>query len=172
VNQVKGIAMSNIEQYFNQMAESLRAQGAEIVPGDRSWRIVAGDDVVTVAFGDDTGELVCHATVGSFANVSEKGLFLEDALKANCFWNETNGATLSVEPETDDLVLAEHRAVAFVDSAAGLEFFFSQFFGTLRKWKRYIADCSPAGVPEAQSSTDDMGSVVFPAPEAEMRFVP
>lgn len=169
--------MSNIEQYFEETAASLATQGVEVTRMGESWRLAAGDDVAMVAFGDDDGDVVCHATVGSFANVSVKDIFLEDALKANCFWGETNGATLSVKPDTDTLVLADRREANFVESADGLEAFFAQFFGTLRKWKRYLADSSLEGVPAAEPPAGaEVVEVAeeepYLATETEMRFMP
>lgn len=158
--------MEKLREYFKTMAA--RQPEGVMTPLAGGWRIVVNDNEVTVVLGGDDGEMVCYATVGSFANVSEQDVFLEDALKANCFWDQTYGATLSVDPESGELVLADRREPDFVDGDEGLEAFFTQFIATLHGWKRYLANCSPDGVPADGESAGTVSSAAEPVDDLDI----
>jgi len=150
-----------MRECFEEMAGGLSA-GAVRSLGDGRWRVTIGGEDVTVVSGGEGGELVAVAVIGGYAGVSEKDLLLEDALKANCFWNETRGATLSVDPETGDLTLADRRDPdAFADGAA-LTAFLASFAAVARLWREYVANCTPE-----EARTEDE----TPSAE-EVRFIP
>jgi len=138
--------------------------------GDGVWRVTAGDESVTVICGEEDENLVAVADVGDPFAASEPDLLLEDALKANLFWKGTGGATLSVNPETGRLTLADRREADGFGDAAALAAHLEDFMATAHRWRRYVADCTPAASPtEPVASASDADWEV--GVEIERRFV-
>lgn len=106
--------------------------------------ITADDDHVSVfSFGEiDVLVTADQQALTIFARLGEAPLgsseFLESLLEANLFWQDTGGATLSLEPFSRMVLLAIRMTLAQADSVEALELAIEAFAESAIVWTRTI----------------------------------
>lgn len=93
--------------------------------------IAFSDQLVTCLSIDDDG-FVVFAKLGSAPENSPA--FLEELLSANLFWRDTEGATLSLDPETRGVFLARKIYLNDTDDTASLKAAVERFVDLQEVW--------------------------------------
>jgi len=106
---------------------------------------VNGVTLKLVTNAETPADVDLEAQVGSFAGVADKVTFLEDALKANFFWQGTRGGTLGLggEGEGENLVLSDRRDADDLCAEGAFAAWLDGFVRTVRDWRQYISDLTP-----------------------------
>lgn len=131
----------SLMQALNALAQE---RGLEVPAPDKNGSIkmtVRGVELALTCPNGSSDDVYCHAVVGTVAGLAHPDRVFEDALAANFFWKGTAGGTLSILPETDELMLADRRDGDFFDSAATLIDYLSAFAAKVREWRVYLDDC-------------------------------
>ena len=98
---------------------------------DPTIAISFSDQLVTCVSAEEEG-LVVFAKLGAAPENSTT--FLEELLSANLFWRDTQGATLSLDPETRGVFLAQRIPISTTDKTATLQEKIERFAQTQAAW--------------------------------------
>lgn len=113
---------------LDHLAKSLSL--AELSLDDNNHCMLLFDDkvVLNMEFNEDRGILVVYSYIGEVPFEGRENIF-ETLLESNCFWQETEGATIGIDKHTQTVVLAypfelpvsstklfEERLAIFVDT--------------------------------------------------------
>jgi len=157
-------------------ADARSAFGEDVVvQGRNAVSIDFGEAVVTLIVRDNMPYFTwLRSRVTSLDAFDDVGLFCEEALRANLFWRETGGATLSVDEEGANLFLSEPVHSDQLASPEALADYVRTFLDTLIDW-RLRARSHRGGVaalpdsarfaPELEKETDQLTT-----PESEMEI--
>lgn len=72
--------------------------------------------------------------------------FLESLLSANLFWQDTDGATLAIEPDSRAVIIAKRLAASEVDSAEALGLLLETFTRTAIAWTQTLERLRPSDI--------------------------
>ncbi|HMR29663.1 MAG TPA: type III secretion system chaperone [Geminicoccaceae bacterium] len=134
------------------LGRSLGLDGLAFDPDDGTLTLELDDSVlvsVGVDGGGETLTLFAPLTAGPFTRSD----LVRRALEANFLWRRTGGATLAIEPESGQLVLHRHLALAGLQVpafATALE----GFAGQAAAWS---AELAADGVDASVSDGDSQG---------------
>ncbi len=116
----------------------------QTVKFDESDVFLAEIDLQLINFHYQDSVLVIYACVGEINNPQQA----LELLQANCFWQATKGATLSLM-EDETVVLALQCSI---QNKSNLNQLITQFLSTLYHWSQYLTSQSDStGITESKS---------------------
>ena len=136
-------ARSQLTEALAALADKLGV--APLATGEDQVSILSFDEV-DILITSDEQSLTVFARLGT-APQNDSDL-LEALLAANLFWQETGGATLSIEPYSRGIIMAQKVAAAEVFSVDSLEAAIENFARYAIEWSRTI-DRLASGAAEA-----------------------
>jgi len=118
------------------IAELFERLGLGQAPADSDGVSVFSFDEVDVLLSTDEQALVLFSRVGEAP--ANSPAVLEALLAANLFWQESGGATLSLEPFSRSVILARRLVFAEIGSVNQLELALESFAQSAVTWIRSI----------------------------------
>ena len=118
------------------IAELFERLGLGQAPADSDGVSVLSFDEVDVLLSVDEQAIVIFSRVGEAP--ADSPAFLEALLAANLFWQDSGGATLSLEPFSRAVILARRLAFAELGSVDQLELELESFAQSAVTWLRSI----------------------------------
>ena len=94
-------------------------------------------DVTVLFYTDNVGseDVYCRAEVASLEGVVQPDRLCEAALAGNFFWSGTDGAVLSLDPETRTLFLTERIPADDLTDGESVEAFCDAFIRMVLAWR-------------------------------------
>jgi len=140
------IDVRELTERLERLAEEMDGGWSVEVHDDCARVLVNGAYALCFVMGDDPSSgIYVRAEVADVSDLLEDAYFLEDVLKANFFWEETEGATLSLSEGR--LFLADRRDAVFFEEPEALAEFVDGFVELIFHWRdRLPLYRSPDGV--------------------------
>lgn len=139
-----------VENEFTRALDALvREKGGEMPKLDDNGTVTLSVGGVALSFvcGDgEPGYVYCHAVVGSLEGLEHADRVLEDLLQANFFWRGTEGGTLSVLEETNEVMLADRRVASFFETAEDLLGYAKAMAACVADWREHLDAYRPKPV--------------------------
>jgi hypothetical protein len=114
------------------------------------------DESVTVVLSAEDDDLVVFGRLGEAPTHSKT--FLENLLSANLFWRDTHGATLSLEPDTRAVLIAQRLPERDWREVEDLRQAIERFAHVQQSWMAKISDWEHSS--DVQNFPTDVGQRV------------
>ena len=98
--------------------------------------VFGGQIAVDFTYNEQYDWFVLKTKVGDL-NHQNQNLWLKRIATANLMWRETQGATLSLEPRSNSIVLANYRSLRSFDHIK-LKQLLKQFLITAKRWQNWV----------------------------------
>ena len=129
---------------------------AGLAPDEEGYCALAFDDLpVHLQYDPEKDEIVAFSRIGT-ADEDRLEEIYGMLLGANLFWQGARGATLSVEPDTSTVFIADHRPAGLPEAA--FQAWLGEFVDIADHWRGRLARVNAGGpFDEADEITDREG---------------
>jgi hypothetical protein len=135
---VSGERAMSLDSYRGLLSDFGGAIGlADLAPDDEGYCALRFNDLpVHLQYDGEKDEIVAFSRIGT-ANEEMLEVIYGMLLGANLFWQGARGATLSVEPDTDTVFIADHRPAGLPDAA--FQAWLGEFVDIAECWRDRLA---------------------------------
>jgi hypothetical protein len=117
---------------------------ADAAPDADGYLAMSFDDlVVHFQFDDDADELTIFSRIGDVDEDRTEGIY-GMLLSANLFWQGSKGTTLSVDPDSRLVFVADRRPVAQLNDAA-FQSWLGRFIDVAEHWQKRLETANQGG---------------------------
>lgn len=161
----------SLDRFRALMSELGAGLGApDMTPDEDGYIALTFDDVeLHLQYEDDEAQVVAFTRLGE-AEVTRSGQIYGMLLGANLFWQGTNGATFSIEPDSGLVFLADRHAVDSL-SLERLNDWLENLLDTTVYWRKRLVAANAGGPLEDVELPSMPESEAAPTTSADPTFI-
>ena len=139
---------------FEDFAQKVNAPDLKLNEDGEAMVIMGEDLVVNVHYNEDRGEILVYSIVADMDVVEDREGLLERMMRANFFWIGSEGFTLSLDSDSDRVLVIDRRNESYFIDADMFATYLDMCASVVTDWRREILAAGPQW-PEDTDSTDD-----------------